>query len=86
MAKSKQTHKPKILRPFMVTLAAMATWAALHQPAQFNPGSIGVWGLSAVTVALLVRAGLALLAPVLDMMGAIFGRAMQTLPHDGAGS
>jgi hypothetical protein len=82
----KPEKRSKILSPFMLTLAAMASWAALHEPDRFTMGSAGVWALGAMTVALLVRAGLALLVPLIDIIGAIFGRAVQILGQGGAGS
>ena len=43
----------------------MTGWAATHEPASFsNPGMAGAWLLAALAVGLLVRAALALLAPL----------------------
>lgn len=79
--------KPKqILSPFMLTLAAMAAWAALHEPEVMSPASVGVWICGACTVALLTRAGLALCGPLFGLTGAICGRALKAMRHDGAES
>jgi hypothetical protein len=89
MAKSpnnlKAAKSRKILSPFMLTLAAMTGWAAGHEPDVFTPGSLGVWLIGACTIALLTRAALALLSPLLGFMGIIFERAMRT-SRDGAES
>ncbi len=77
MGKGKSTKKQKLMSPFMLVLAAMTAWAATHEPAHLNMGSTGVWLLEALAVALLVRAGLALLAPLLGMAGALAGRLWQ---------
>ncbi len=71
----------RLLRPGILMLAVMLTWAARHQPAAFTPASLAGWALGAATVALLTRAALALAAPVLGMFGAIFTQALQHLQH-----
>ena len=79
MAKSQ-----KLLSPFVLTLAAMAGWAASHEPANFTIASAGVWICSAFTVALLTRAALALFTPLLVFLGVIFSRAIKPQHRDGA--
>lgn len=65
MAKAKSGKTRKLFSPFLLSLAAMAAWAALHEPDSFgNPGMLGAWLLAALAVGLLVRAALALLAPL----------------------
>ncbi len=82
----KSSQKPTILKPMMITLAAMAAWAAMHEPASFDAGSVAVWALEAVAVALLVRAVLALVTPVLGLLAALLQRGMQELQNNGAES
>jgi uncharacterized membrane-anchored protein len=82
----KSSQKPKILKPMMITLAAMAAWAAMHEPVSFDAGSLGVWALEAVAVALLVRAVLALVAPGLGLLAALLQRAMRDMQNSGAES
>lgn len=69
--------RPKLLKPGMLTLAAVFIWSARHQPPVFTPASLAGWALGAVTVALLTSAALALAAPVLGVFGAIFTQALQ---------
>lgn len=65
MAKTKPAKTRKLFSPFLLSLAAMTGWAALHEPANFsNPGMVGAWALAALAVGLLVRASLALLSPL----------------------
>lgn len=71
MAKQKRTKRPKkIFSPFLLSLAGGAGWAALHSPTHFGaPEETGAWLISALSIALLVRAGLALLGPILGLFG-----------------
>jgi hypothetical protein len=73
--------RPKLLKPGVLTFAAMFIWSAQHQPLVFTPASLAGWALGAATVALLTRAALALAAPVLGVLGAIFTQALQHLQH-----
>jgi hypothetical protein len=82
MAKPAKTRT--LLSPLMLTLAAMAGWAAAYEPKNFTIASVGVWICSAFTVALLTRAALALFTPLLGMLGVICGRAMKAMQRDGA--
>lgn len=81
---AKPAKRKTLLSPFMLTLAAMTGWAAAHEPGIFTPASVGVWVCGAFTVALLARAALALVSPLLGMMGIIFARAMKHTQRDGA--
>ncbi|WP_026439251.1 hypothetical protein [Acidocella facilis] len=70
MAKAKPPKASKLFSPVWLSLAAMTSWAATHEPGSFaNPGLVGAWGLGALAVALLTRAGLALLGPLLKLTG-----------------
>ncbi len=81
MAKS---GKPRqILNPFMLTLAVAAGWAALHEPQIFTIASAGVWVCGAITMGLLARAALALFAPLLNVLGVLFSRALKGMRYDG---
>ncbi|MBU6418108.1 MAG: hypothetical protein KGQ79_00070 [Proteobacteria bacterium] len=65
MAKVKSRKPKKLFSPFLLSLAAMTGWAATHEPASFsNSGMAGAWLLSAFAIGLLVRAVLALAAPL----------------------
>ena len=82
---AKPAKSRRIFSPFMLTLAVMAGWAAAHEPPQFSAASLGVWICSAIAVALLARAVLALLTPLFDMLGVLAARAMKAR-RDGADS
>lgn len=82
MAKSKKSHS--LINPFFLTLAAGAGWAAAHEPAHLTLASGGVWVCSALTVGLLSRAALALLIPLLEILGVLFGRAVKGLQSSGS--
>jgi hypothetical protein len=69
-------NKSALLKPGMVTLACVLLWAAQHQPDSFTPASTGVWLLGALTVMLLVRAGLALATPTLKLTAGLLARAL----------
>lgn len=71
MAKKKPSKRPKkVFRPFLLSLAAGAGWAAMHSPLHFSaPEEVGAWLISALAVALVVRAALALLSPIFGLLG-----------------
>ncbi len=66
-SKPKPKGKGKGKKPggkrWLIVLAITAFWAAVNEPADFTIGAAMVWGLTAVSVAFLVMAGLALLGP-----------------------
>jgi hypothetical protein len=65
MAKAKPRKPKKLFSPFLLSFAAMTGWAATHEPTSFsNPGMAGAWLLSASSIGLLMRAVLALAAPL----------------------
>ena len=65
MAKAKSGKTKKLFNPFLLSIAAMTGWAATHEPESFSdPGAAGAWLLTALAVGLLMRAVLALLAPL----------------------
>ncbi len=65
MAKAKTAKPKKLLSPLLLSIAAMAGWAATHEPASFtDPGLAGSWLLTALAILLLTRALLALLLPL----------------------
>jgi len=77
--------KKKLLKPGLVTLAASLLWAAQHEPADFSLSSLAVWGLGALTIALMVRAVLALATPVFDLAGILFRQTVQALQDEEEG-
>jgi hypothetical protein len=68
--------KSALLKPGMVTMASVLLWAAQHEPDSFTAASTGVWLLGALTIMLLVRAGLALAAPILTLTSGMLSKAM----------
>jgi len=80
--KSRRTaKKSNPLKPGMIVLAAVLLWSAKNEPAQFDVTSLGTWILGAILVALLVRAALALIAPLFGLFGALLAQALQSV-HD----
>lgn len=57
----------RVYKPGLVTIAIVMFWAAYNEPAMFDSAGILIWLLGAVTVGLLVRAGLALFEPMLRL-------------------
>jgi hypothetical protein len=77
----KGSKQSKLLKPGMLTLAVVFLWSAKHQPPQLDITSVGIWALGAIMVAMLVRAALALAAPVLGILGAILSQAVHTMQN-----
>jgi ABC-type thiamin/hydroxymethylpyrimidine transport system permease subunit len=84
MAKKSATNSAApLVKPGMVTMAAVFAWAAVHEPARFTPASCGVWLLGALTTALLVRAAMALISPLAAALAAALGQAFGDAPNGG---
>lgn len=65
MAKPKRSKPKKFFSPFLLSFAAIAGWGAMHEPASLtNPAVAGAWALASLTIGLLVRAAIAILAPL----------------------
>jgi len=70
-SKPKPSGKPKgkskkpAGKRWMIVLAVTAFWAAVNEPADLTVGAAIVWALTALSVAFLVMAGLALLGPAM---------------------
>ncbi len=67
---AKENHrskKPKAIRRGFVVLAIAILWAAAHEPRDFTPTSVAIWGLGMLTVTLLARAAFALVEPALKV-------------------
>lgn len=72
MAKKKPAKPKKIFSPFLLSVAVAAGWAALHSPAHFNPpGEAAAWAVSALAVALVTRAALAIISPLIKLVSDI---------------
>jgi hypothetical protein len=71
-SKAKPKGKAKAKKPagkrWLIVLAFTAFWAAVNEPGQLSMGAAIVWGLTALSVAFLVMAGLALLGPALVLL------------------
>ena len=65
----KASDKASAKNTLMATIAAAASWAAMHEPQTLDIGSAIVWGLQTLAVALAVCAVLALLTPALGFCG-----------------
>ena len=71
--------KSTLLKPGLLTLASVFLWSARHEPASFNAASLSLWGLGALTTALVVQAALALAAPTFGICAALLGQAAHIL-------
>ena len=70
MAQKKPDRSKRIFNPFLLSLAGGAGWAATNSPPDFNnPDVICAWLITSLAVGLLVRAALALLSPILRLIG-----------------
>jgi hypothetical protein len=84
MAKLGKT--PKLLKPTMLTIAAVAAWAAMNEPESLTPAGAGVWGLEALAEALLVRAMLAMFTPAVALGIVLLRAAMRQVSNQEAES
>jgi len=82
----KTSHKASTKSTLMTTIAAAASWAAMHEPTVLDFGSVSVWGLQTLAVALLVCAVLALLAPALGLCGVLLQHALAESGNRGGSS
>ena len=72
MAKRKIEQPKKFFNPFLLSLAAATSWAALHEPGHFDDLSmIGAWLISALSIGFLARAGLAMMPPLFKLLADI---------------
>ncbi len=71
--------KSTLLKPGLLTLGAVFLWSAAHEPAAFNAANLSLWAVGALTTALVVRAALALAAPMLGICAAVLGQAAHIL-------
>jgi hypothetical protein len=79
--------KGRIIRPVPTVIAAAVLWAAANEPVSFTPSSIIVWLLGTVTIALLARAALALLEPLIKLGIALMLQGVpRRTPNAGDGS
>jgi len=82
----KTSHMTSTKNTLMATIAAAASWAAMHEPQTLDIGSAIVWGLQTLAVALAVCAVLALLAPVLGFCGMFLRHTLIVNRNKGGGS
>jgi hypothetical protein len=75
MAKAGRTLE--FLKPMPLTIAATASWAAMHEPQDLDVAHGAVWALETLAVALLVRAALALLVPASALCLALLGTLLR---------
>ena len=85
MSNRKLTRKRKkdsgLYRPGLLVVAAALFWAGLHAPAALTPVMLLLWGLSAVTAGVLMRAALAVGEPLAKL---VFDVAMRAINETGA--
>lgn len=59
-----QRNAQRLIRPGPLMIAAAILWAAGNEPARLTLASTLIWLLGSLTIAILARAGLALLQPL----------------------
>ena len=64
---SGQRNAQRLVRPGPLMVAAAILWAADNQPAGFTLSSTIIWALGALTIAILARAALAFLLPLVKL-------------------
>jgi hypothetical protein len=62
-----QRNARRLVRPGPLMVAAAILWAAANEPVGFTLSSTIVWVLGSLTIAILARAALALLQPLLKL-------------------
>ncbi len=62
-----QRNAQRLIRPGPLMVAAAILWAAANQPTAFTLPATIVWVLGTLTVAILARAALALLQPLIKL-------------------
>ena len=60
---SKGNKSGGLYRPWLLVIAGVLFWAGLYAPASLTPMTLLLWGLSAVTAGVLMRAALAVAEP-----------------------
>jgi hypothetical protein len=56
-----------LYKPWLLVVAAALFWAGVNQPASLTPVTVVLWGLSAVTAGVLMRAVLAVAEPLMKL-------------------
>jgi hypothetical protein len=64
-----------LYKPWLLVVAAALFWAGLNQPASLTPVTVVLWGLSAVTAGVLMRAVLAVAEPLAKLVFEMLKRA-----------
>ena len=64
-----------LYKPWLLVIAAAMFWAGLNQPASLTPVTVVLWGLSAVTAGVLMRAVLAIAEPLVKLVFEMVKRA-----------
>ena len=70
-----------LYRPGLLVIAGALFWAGLHAPAVMTPVTLLLWGLSAVTAGVLMRAALAVGEPLVKL---VFDVALRAIQETGA--
>jgi hypothetical protein len=82
---SRKTNKGNkgsgLYRPGLLVIAAALFWAGLHAQGTLTPVTLLLWGLSAVTAGVLMRAALAVVEPLVKLA---FDAARRALHETGA--
>jgi len=80
------SYKVSVKTTLMMTVAAAAFWAAMHEPVTLDICSVGGWGLQTLAVALLACAVLVLLMPAIWLCGRLLQHALARKSNKGSSS
>jgi hypothetical protein len=65
--KANKVQVRSLYKPSLLVVAFALFWAATNQPASLTPVTLLIWGLSAVTAGVLMRAALAVVEPLVKL-------------------
>jgi hypothetical protein len=66
--KANKVQVRSLYKPRLLVVAFALFWAATNQPASLTPVTLLIWGLSAVTAGVLMRAALAVVEPLVKLV------------------
>ena len=66
-----------LYKPWLLVVAFALFWAGVNQPVSLTPVTVLLWGLSAVTAGVLMRAALAIAEPLVKLAIDVVKRASE---------
>ncbi|MDR3520763.1 MAG: hypothetical protein P4L54_04010 [Acidocella sp.] len=84
--KSGKSGRGMWFKPGLLQAAVVLLWASVHEPPNFSPANIGIWMLTAVTVALLAKSIWILAGPLSRITMAFTRQQLKNSRNGQAGS